>query len=261
MPTISVQHGKIYYEVQGEGPDLVLLHGMWSNMGVWKRIVPALSKAHRVVLMDQVGHGKSGRMQVPYGLGAYAQDLQSLLDFLGIDTTTLVGFSMGALVAQEYFLLTPSRVRALVLIATPPPYKLRWKAAIAFVSLLEKLGMTSLKKESIKSLRRRYSKTVDKDFIDRSLRELTRYGNREFALILRSVWERGSRNREKRIQIPSLLLVGERDGIRGYSEYLSHTLPDSRFFTVPGCDHSVVLHRPEFLAEKISGFLREVLTD
>ena len=258
MPFLSVQHGRIHYEVHGTGTDLVLLHGMWSNMGVWKRVLPSLSMIHRVLLVDQMGHGKSDRIRTPYRPDTHARDLHCLLDFLEVETSTLVGFSMGALVAQEYFFLSPSRVNALVLIATPPPCKLRWKAGIEIVSLLEKLGITSLKKESIKALRRRYAKNTDKDSIDKSLAELSAYSNREFSLILRSVWEGRNRRREREIRVPTLLVVGERDGIRSHSEHLNDTLPDSRFLTVPEADHSVVLKKPTFLVEMISAFQQEV---
>ena len=64
---------------------------------------------------------------------------------------------------------------------------------------------------------------------------------------------------EKRIRTPSLIVVGEKDGIREHSEYLSKTLPDSRFLVVQGCDHSVVLHRPEYLADEISRFQHQLL--
>ena len=144
MPFIRVPNGRLYYEIHGQGRTLVLLHGLWSNHGVWRKMVPELARNNEVILLDHMGHGKSDRMRIPYRLATYAADLTHLLDSLERRNVSLLGFSLGASVAQEAYFQKPSMVEALVLVATPPPYKMRWMIGIQFVSLLEKLGITSL---------------------------------------------------------------------------------------------------------------------
>ncbi len=254
MPLIPGPHGRVYYESHGQGNVLVLLHGMWSNMGAWRRMIPALSAGHRVILLDQIGHGKSDPMQTPYRLNTHARDLDCLMDLLELEAATLVGFSMGAQIAQEYSFLRPSRVKGLVLIATPPPYRFRWRAGIEFVSMLERLGITSLKKETIKALKRRYAKNRDPEFIEKSLKELSGYSDQEFALVLRSVWEEKNLHREGSIRIPTLLLVGEKDGIKDHSIYMHRVIPNARFLVIPDGDHSVLFLQYAFLAESVLEF-------
>jgi len=255
MPLIQVPRGNLRYETHGKGRNLALIHGMWSHRGMWKNIIPGLSADHFVMAPDCIGHGESDRMHHPGRLQDYVTDINLLFESMGIEDVTLIGFSMGALIAQEYYHRYPSRARALVLIATPPPYKLRWRLAMALVSLLEKLGITSLKKETLKALTRRFSKGTDRSFIDKSLKELTAYDEREFGLILQSGWEQPAAGRAGTIQVPTLLVVGEKDGIRDHSEVLHNTIPDSRLQIIPESNHSVIFDNPKYLTELILEFL------
>jgi pimeloyl-ACP methyl ester carboxylesterase len=220
-------------------------------------MVPELARDNEVILLDQMGHGQSDRMRGPYRLATYASDLWCLLDSLARSNVTLLGFSLGASVAQEAYFQDPSRVTALVLVATPPPYKMRWMMGIQFVSFLEKLGITSLKRETIKALGRRYSKGTDKGFIEKTLKELSSYDDHAFTLLLRSAWDRGNIGRESGIRVPTLIVVGERDGIRNHSVTLQQAIPGSRLSVVPGCDHAVLFDRPAWVVREILGFLRE----
>lgn len=258
MPLIEVPHGRLYYEAHGQGSCVVLLHGMWSNHGSWRKVAPELAKTHRVVLLDHMGHGKSDRLRVPYRLPTYASDLEALLNHIGAEKVSLVGFSMGALIAQEYYFLRPSRVASLVLIAAPPPYRFRWRVGVALVSLLERLGVTSVKKESIRAMARRQSASGDRALIDRSLRDLASYDDDEFTRIVRSVWDKGGTGRQGEIRVPTLIIVGEKDSIRRHSVYLRRAVPHSRLVTVPDSDHSVLLTRPDILAGEITKFLTDV---
>ena len=258
MPFIQVPNGKLHYEIHGQGRTLVLLHGMWSNHGVWRKMVPDLARNNEVILLDHMGHGKSDRMQAPYRLDTYASDLGHLLDSLERNNVTVLGFSLGASIAQETYFQKPSTVEALVLIATPPPYKMRWMIGIQFVSFLEKLGITSLKRETIKALGRRYSKGTEKGFIEKTLNELSSYDDDEFARLLRSAWDRENVGREAGISVPTHIVVGEKDGIRGHSVSIQQAIPGSRLSIVPDCDHSVLFDRPDWVVREILDFLEKI---
>ena len=111
MPFIQVPNGKLYYEIHGKGRTLVLLHGLWSNHGAWRRMVPELAKNNEVILLDHMGHGKSDRMLVSYRPTTYASDLELLIHSLDRNRVTLMGFSLGATVAQEAYFRMPSTSR------------------------------------------------------------------------------------------------------------------------------------------------------
>src|ERR1700747_3896632 len=78
----------------GDGPPLVMLHGLTGHAHTWDHTAAALSDRYRVLALDQRGHGDSG-WAPPYGDGRMAEDLLAFLDALGISEVTLMGLSMG----------------------------------------------------------------------------------------------------------------------------------------------------------------------
>jgi 3-oxoadipate enol-lactonase len=114
MPTLQVPGGELYYEVEGKGVPVVLVHGLALDARMWDDQVPALGDVARVVRYDVRGFGRSSRdAETPY---THADDLWRLLDQLEIDSAVLVGLSMGGRIVVEATLAAPERVRALVLL-------------------------------------------------------------------------------------------------------------------------------------------------
>src|SRR3979490_2082014 len=97
MPNINRDGVKIYYEVRGDGPPLLLTHGYSSTSAMWQGQVEALSKHHKLVLWDMRGHGQS---DYPDNPGAYSEaltvaDMAGLLDEVGAGQATVAGRSPG----------------------------------------------------------------------------------------------------------------------------------------------------------------------
>ena len=87
MPKVQLPNGvRIHYQQVGEGPDLVMVHGLTGNLAVWHlRIVPELSDRFRVLTYDLRGHGLSDTPPTGYSPDAMAEDLLGLLDALEIE--------------------------------------------------------------------------------------------------------------------------------------------------------------------------------
>ncbi|MFK4448616.1 pimeloyl-ACP methyl ester carboxylesterase [Caballeronia udeis] len=102
------------YSVAGEGPALVLIHGVGMNRSVWAPQVDALQLCFRVVSYDMLGHGGSRLPEASPALDEYAGQLAALLDHLQIDAAHVVGHSMGSLIALEFALQYPQRVASVV---------------------------------------------------------------------------------------------------------------------------------------------------
>jgi len=105
-----------YDDSGGGGSPLVLIHGVGLSRRMWAAQVPALAARFRVVAIDMPGHGESPAPSGEAGLEAYADRVAGLLDHLGIARATIVGFSMGALVARAMALRHHDRVSALILL-------------------------------------------------------------------------------------------------------------------------------------------------
>src|SRR5512142_1758111 len=96
-------HGeRVAYRERGQGPALLLIHGMAGSSETWRAVIPQLSKRYRVIAPDLLGHGQSAKPRGDYSLGAFAVWLRDLLDELGITRVTVVGHSLGGGVAMQF---------------------------------------------------------------------------------------------------------------------------------------------------------------
>jgi pimeloyl-ACP methyl ester carboxylesterase len=109
---------RLRYRQEGEGPDLVLVHGVGSRLDDWDGVVTALGGSFRTLRFDLRGHGQSDKPPGPYELEDFVADLESLVDALGIDRFHLAGFSLGGLIAQGFALAHPERLSSVMLIST-----------------------------------------------------------------------------------------------------------------------------------------------
>jgi pimeloyl-ACP methyl ester carboxylesterase len=118
MPKIQIKNGlNIHYQRVGEGPDLVLIHGLTGNLAVWHlKVVPLLRRHYRVLTYDLRGHGYSDMPPTGYTTDDMAEDLGYLLDALEIERPILTGHSYGSDTALTYALLHPERVDRIVAI-------------------------------------------------------------------------------------------------------------------------------------------------
>lgn len=116
MPKIRLASGLAVHYVQvGQGPDLVMLHGLTGNLAMWHlRVVPLLRPFFRILTYDLRGHGYSDCPPTGYTTVDMAKDLTELLDVLAIPQASLVGHSYGADVALSFAILDPQRVAKLV---------------------------------------------------------------------------------------------------------------------------------------------------
>lgn len=107
-----------YCEVKGEGPPLILLHGVGLNRTTWRAQVAVLSRRYTVVTYDHLGHGRSPHVQPETRLDDFVDQLVRVMDQLQMVRAHIVGFSFGGLVAQSFALKHPDRLEKLVLMST-----------------------------------------------------------------------------------------------------------------------------------------------
>ena len=115
MPTVKANDINIYYEIHGEGEVLLMIQGYGQYSAHWTTVIPAFSKAYRVIIFDNRGTGRSDKPEPPYTMKMMAADAKGLLDAIGIDKANIFGVSMGGMIAQEFTLNYPDKVLNLVL--------------------------------------------------------------------------------------------------------------------------------------------------
>src|SRR5580692_319095 len=108
-----------YTDWGGDGPPLVMLHGLSGHARTWDHTAAALSDRYRVLALDQRGHGDSD-WAPNYGIGPMTADLLAFMDALQLREVNLMGLSMGGIVSFVFAAAPPERVRRLMILDIGP---------------------------------------------------------------------------------------------------------------------------------------------
>lgn len=241
---------EIDYQVAGEGPAVLLMHGFASSAAInWVRpgIVDALVTAgFTAVTYDARGHGLSGKPHDPaaYADNALVSDAVGLIDHLALTELAVVGYSMGAQVAA-WLVPTEPRVRRAVL------------GGIGSRLLAPRPGENPYPAEAIASALEVDDPSTVTDPTPRSFRafaDATKADRLALAALQRSRVISGHPDLDT-IDVPVLVVVGGRDTLIGDAEVVVRALPEARLVVVPG-DHLSAVISPEF-SRAVVGFLSE----
>jgi pimeloyl-ACP methyl ester carboxylesterase len=267
-------HGhEVVYRVAGDGPPVVLVHGMVNASRHWAAVAERLAERHLVIAPDLIGHGDSATPRGDYSLGAHAAVIRDLLTALGIERATMVGHSLGGGIAMVFFWQFPERVERLALVSSgglgdqvsPLLRSAALPGASALISLAGHPRLTDGLDRAGGALRDRGSSLgVQLQAIARALRPLGSIGAREaFVQTLRAVIDRhGQRvSATDRLYLlrdmPTLIAWGDRDRTIPveHGRAAHRAVPGSRFVTIPGAAHFPHLERPDALAEALADFI------
>lgn len=239
----------LYFTERGSGPPLLLVHGLMVTGEMFEPVIGHFATRHRVIVPDLRGHGRSRGLPPPYTATQLASDLARLLDHLGIDTTAVLGYSQGGLIAQQLALDHPGRCNRLVLACT---------FAFNMVTLSERLeGHLTPLLIQVLGLRR-----LAKLSVSQGLKQLDgKRGDWLAGLIenqdpklMVSAWREtmafDSRRRLVEIRCPTLIIAGSNDQAVPihHANMLHNGIPDSRLVIIDGADHALIFtHSEEFL--------------
>jgi pimeloyl-ACP methyl ester carboxylesterase len=262
MPYADVNGIKIHYEVRGQGPPVVLIGGLGSQISSWATQVPLYSKYFRVVTFDNRGAGLSDKLGYPYSIEDMSDDTAGLLDFLGIQSASFVGKSMGGMIAQWLGIKYPKRVDKLVLGCTSAS---RDDVGDAILSLGREIAtMLGLKTVWLTALFLGYTR----EYIEKNLgsikESLALVAENDKALngyIGQSLACEGHNTRDLlyKINAPTLVLLGERDQIASpkRSGELAGLIPGAILREFKGVGHGFWRERQEEVDKVVLHFLLE----
>ncbi len=263
MHGVPVGRLKISTLTLGEGPDVLLLHGLGAAKSSLFDTAAALSRAgYRVHALDLPGFGGSSKRPAAYGAGYFAKVVTGVMDELGIPRAHIVGNSMGGRVALEVGLEHPERVGALALLCPAVAFVRREYAPIVRL-LRPELGMLphSLGRKRIE--RQFWSMFADRDLVDPMLADIV---VDEFERIYRSAGARlaflssaraiyleapfgrnGFYPRLAELRAPAMFVWGTEDRLvpLGLRRHVEQWLPSAEQITLSGCGHVPQVERPE----------------
>jgi pimeloyl-ACP methyl ester carboxylesterase len=267
-------HGhRVIYRVAGNGPPVVLIHGMVNSSRHWEEVALRLADRYTVIAPDLIGHGDSAAVRGDYSLGAHAASIRDMLAVIGIDRATIVGHSLGGGVAMQFFYQFPQRTERLVLVSSGglghEVSPLLRSAALpgmnGLIGLIAHRNILDALWELGKRLRARgHGKGVYIQAIVRALRPLEQPGARAaFLHTLRSVIDVHGQRVSARDRLyllssmPTLIVWGERDNTipLEHGRATHEAVPHSRFETLPRAAHFPHLEDPEGLARVLREFI------
>lgn len=120
-PTLQYRtiHGyRRAFRVAGDGPAILLIHGIGDNSTTWSTVQPKLAQRFTVIAPDLLGHGQSDKPRADYSVAAYANGMRDLLSVLDIDRVTVIGHSLGGGVAMQFAYQFPQLVDRLILVGS-----------------------------------------------------------------------------------------------------------------------------------------------
>ncbi len=247
----------LYYEVNGNGHPVVLLHSGGADSRDWTFVAPLLAKHYMVVSFD--GHG-AGKSSDPVGDVNCVEDLKGLLDYLNIHKATLIGHSMGGQIATDFSLEYPEYVSELVLIA---PSLTGFNYSSEFVEYMNKVSaaapdidkMIEVSQSAVSY--RVVQASPHKELTEQMLRH---HIKRTFNWpAFEMIWPNPpAAERLGELSVKTLFMIGTEelpDNLRVANYFRKQS--DARIIEISGADHMVTLTHPEDLCRHIMEFLEE----
>jgi pimeloyl-ACP methyl ester carboxylesterase len=238
--TALVGTTEVRYQVHGQGEPLVLLHGLAGSTAWWRRNVGVLSRHYTVYLMDWPGFGAMRQYRRHFSVAGAAGWLGDLLGVLGLSKVSLVGHSMGGLIAAIFAARWPDRLAKLVLVA--PAIGLPRRAMAAFLLPLAREAFP---------VHPRFAATLARDTARAGLFTLQRAA--------RELLHMNIERELAQITTPCLLVWGQRDLLvpAALGHQLQAKIQGSRLCLLPRAGHIVMYHRAEQFNQAVLTFLAE----
>ena len=240
MTFAKVQDVSLYYEIHGGGEPILLIHGGLSHAGYWRAQIDDLARDYLVIAVDSRGHGRSSLSNKPITYKLLANDFLVLLDKLNIQSTNILGWSDGGIIALELAIREPQRL----------------KKIIAYGANFHPKGVQPNVAEN--SRFREFLTRASRDYHAMSP-EPNRWS--EFLENITNMWTTEPNFSDLELQsitVPTLVLGGQQEEAiyPEHIEELSKKIPNSKLIMMPKTGHFAMLEKPEKFNKIVRSFLK-----
>ena len=216
----TYKNSNISYTTNGKGSVVVLLHGFLENKEMWQELLPSLTKKHKVITIDLLGHGKSDNYSYVHTMEEQAKMIKALLSHLKIRRINLIGHSLGGYIALAFAELFTANTKGIVLMNSTAASdstikKKNREHAIAIVKKNKDIFI----KMAIPNLFSEESRALFKDKIDKIKQEALKTSQQGVIASLE-----GMKIRKDRTEIlaqntfKKLLIIGKKDPILNFNQ-------------------------------------------
>ncbi len=261
MAFVENQGARIYWDEQGHGAPLLLIMGLGYTSHMWHRTRPALSQRYKTIALDNRGVGRSDVPPGPYPIALMASDAAAVLEAAGAESAHVFGVSMGGMIAQEFALQYPNRVRSLVLGCTAAggPTAVRADAeATQMLMTRDKMTPEQALEAPVPFI---YDSTTPRQRIDEDLAIRRPWLPRPEAYTpqLQGIISWESYSRLSGVTAPTLVIHGENDRLvpPGNGKLIAQRIPGAKLVMIPHASHLFTTDQPEAAQHAILEFLNQ----
>jgi len=257
---IKSSDAEIVYYLLGDGPPVVLVHPFPVNHEFWTPVAEVLAARYRVIMPDLRGHGESGLGDGAATMEKHATDLVRVMDDADVGRAPLIGVSIGGYALFEFWRRSRGRVAALGLCNTKAPADSaegRAGRLQAAKDVLE-FGTEPFFEKMVGIVFGKTSREMRPDLVEGALRMMRKMSPRNVAEVQRGMAGRpDSVDILKTINVPTLILTGDEDGMTGVNEaeLMRRHITGSELKVVPKAGHYAAWEQPELVARLLRQFL------
>ncbi|MBB4934294.1 3-oxoadipate enol-lactonase [Lipingzhangella halophila] len=251
MTVVPLQHR---FDGPRHAPTVLLVPEFGTKWSMWEPQMPELTRTNRILRINHRGHGTSPAPEGPYTVAELVEDILALLERLGLERLSIVGFGLGGMLATWLASTAPDRVNRLALVAatarTPPVH--RWRD---IGSRARKDGMAAVSAEVTTSWFTPPWADERPDIVARMVEEFEAVEAAGYAGCCDAVADQDQRGSLARVRAPAVVLSAAHDPLLppGHGRRLANGISGARFEVVPGAAHMVGIERSDRVNELLMG--------
>ncbi len=257
MAKVNLDDIGMYYEIHGEGEPILLVHGWGASHEFWRAHIPELSKFFKVITCDLRGHGETDKADPgSYSIKLFKNDLERLLDRLGVERLHLVGHSLGGVLAEELVIASPERFNTLVICDSPSkdPFS---RLELLFIRFLK--PSKNMMRKSVVSQGMFFQ--PNEEILDELYNMASKAGKRVFYHTARALMGYRTPKELASVSLPTLLAYGEKSRFLNDGVEIHKMLLGSKFVVVPRAAHAMPMEQPEAFSRLVSDFCVRPMKD
>ncbi|KID27938.1 putative hydrolase or acyltransferase of alpha/beta superfamily [Prauserella sp. Am3] len=262
MPTTRVNGVNLHYDIEGDGPPLLLIAGLGGNSLAWAPVVPEFTAEYTVITVDNRGTGRSDVPDGPYEIDDLGDDTAALVEHLGLGQVAAIGWSLGGSVLQSVLIRHPEVVSKAVLLSAFPSYSPVQNAWLDAHLMLRRGGLDPV---SIGVMGMPWVFTgrllADHD-ASVAQAELARKDPFPTSLAGYEAQADGLRRYDSRpglpsVRTPTLVLVGAEDVLTPVSQSveIAQLIPGAQLQVLPRGSHAMIVEYPDDTLAAITDFV------
>ena len=262
MERAKINGVEIAYELRGAGDPIVMIHGAQGDQSMFNGMAADFAGEYRVLTFDQRGSGLSGKPDMPYSIAMLADDTAALMDHLRITRAHIIGVSMGGMIAQEFALRHPQKVRSLVLGCTTPggPNSIRMggdaltSAYSTRPMTAEERGKALAEAAFTKGYLLKHPEIIASMIESRRSRPID---NSAFPHRMKAAQEHNTYDRLGEIRSPTLVITGKDDALISWenSRILAERIKGAEQVILEPAGHCFWMEKPKESHDAIAGFV------